>query len=110
MKFYGKLGYIASVEVTPGRHEERVIREDDAFGDVIQYRRRLTSTDQQNDNLELGNEISVLMDPFAQAHFHELRYVLWQGVRWNTKTVTVQWPRMRITLGGVYNGPVYENS
>ena len=107
MKFYGKLGYIATVEVTPGRYEEQVIAEREAFGDVITYRRRLDNTDQQNKDLTLQNSISVLMDPFLSEHFHELRYVLWQDVRWEATSVEVNWPRLTISLGGVYNGPVY---
>ena len=110
MKFYGKLGYVATVEVTAGRYEEQVIKEQSGVGDVLVLSRRLQSTDQQNDDLELGNEISVLIDPFAAEHFHELRYVLWQGVRWRATKVTVEWPRLRISLGGVYNGPVYEDT
>ena len=109
MKFYGKIGYIQDVEVTPGRHEEQVIAERDAYGDVITYRRRLENTDQQNKNLQLSNDISILMDPFASEHFHEIRYVLWQNVRWETTSVQLEWPRLKISLGGVYNGPVYED-
>lgn len=107
MKFYGKIGYVGTVEVTPGRYEERVVREAPAYGDVKTYRRHMQSTDQQNDNVELGNEIRIILDPYAQEHFHEIRYVLWQGVRWEAKTVTLEWPRLRISMGGVYHGPTY---
>lgn len=107
MKFYGRIGYIGSVEVTPGRFEEQLIAEKDAYGDVNSYRRRLERTENQNQDIHLSNVISILMDPFAQEHFHEIRYVLWQGVRWEATSVELSWPRLNITLGGVYNVPAY---
>lgn len=107
MKFYGKIGYISSVEVTPGRYEEQVIAEPAVYGDVISYRRRLEGNDQQNKNIRLSNDISILMDPFMSEHFHEIRYVLWQNVRWEAASIQLEWPRLKITLGGVYNGPAY---
>lgn len=105
MKFYGKIGYIETVEVTNGRFEEQVIAEKDAYGDVFTYRRRLENNQQQNKDVTLSNHISVLLDPFMQDHFHDIRYVLWQGVRWEAHSIELSWPRLNITLGGVYNGP-----
>lgn len=106
MKFYGKIGYVTTTEITNGRFEEQVVAEKDAYGDVVTYRRRLQAeSDKQNEDIHLSNTISVLMDPFMQNHFHEIRYVLWQGVRWEASSIELSWPRLNIQLGGVYNGP-----
>ena len=102
-KFYGKIGYAETVEVRPGVKEEQ-ITELNYFGDLVRNSRRLMSTDQLNDNINVANEISILADPFAEQNFHNMRYVEFMGAKSKISNVDVQRPRLILTLGGLYNG------
>lgn len=102
-KWYGAIGYAETVEVRPGVKEEQ-ITELNYFGDLVRNSRRLMSTDQLNDNINVANEISILADPFAEQNFHNMRYIEFMGAKWKISNVDVQRPRLILTLGGLYNG------
>lgn len=102
-KYYGKIGYNESVETTPGVWEEK-ITERSYYGDVVRNARRLQSTDKVNDDINVNNEISIVADPYAMNNFHSMRYVEFMGAKWKVSNVEVQYPRLILTLGGLYNG------
>lgn len=102
-KFFGAIGYAEQVETRPGIHQEQ-ITERDYYGDVIRNTRSLQSTDQVNDNINVANEISIVADPYANEHFYAMRYVVFCGAKWKVSKVEVKYPRLILTLGGLYNG------
>lgn len=102
-KFYGPVGYAETVETAPGVKEEKMTERYYA-GDFIRNTRRLEGSGQVNDDLNIANEISIVADPFANQNFHKMRYVGYMGTRWKISTVEVQYPRLVLTIGGVYNG------
>ena len=103
-KWYGKIGYGRQVEVRPGVWKEE-ITEKSYYGDLNKVNRRLQTANQVNDDLTIANELSIVADPFANNHFHEMLYVEYQGVKWKVSYVDAsQPPRLILTLGGVYNG------
>lgn len=102
MRYYGKVGYCSTVEVRPGVWDNNHIVERFYYGDVLRYGRRYQSADKVNDDLEISNQISILADPYAYDHFSEIRYVVWMGVKWKVPTVAVEYPRLKLTVGGVY--------
>ena len=102
-KFYGSIGFAEMTEISPGVYDEQ-ITERNYYGDVIRNVRMLQSTDQLNDNINVNNTISIVADPYAYDHFYSMRYVIWQGTKWKVSSVEVQYPRLLLTLGGVYNG------
>lgn len=101
-KFYGIIGYAEQVETVPGVYSEE-IAERPYYGDLIRNTRRYESASQLNDNLNITNEISIIADPFAYQNFHAMRYVEFMGAKWKITTVEVQYPRLILTIGGVYN-------
>ena len=103
MKWFGVIGYAETVETNPGVWEEK-ITEREYFGDVTRNTRRLQTTDQVNDNVDISNEISVVSDPYALQNFHAIRYAEWMGTKWKITNVDVQYPRLNLSLGGVWNG------
>lgn len=103
MKFYGKIGYGETVETSPGVWEEQ-ITERDYFGDVIRNSNRFQGTNKVNDDLNITNDISIIADPYALKKFCFMRYVIFMGVKWKITNVEVQYPRLIISIGGVYNG------
>lgn len=102
-KFHGIIGYGITVETKPGVWKDQ-ITEREYSGDLNKNTRRLQSSDQLNDNIVVSNEISILSDPFANENFHSIRYVEFMGAKWKITNVDVQYPRLVLTLGGVYNG------
>ena len=102
-RWYGKVGYATTVETVPGVHEEQ-ITERSYYGDVNRNTRRLESSGNLNDNVNVANEISIVSDAYAELNFHAMRYVEFMGARWKITNVQVQRPRLILQLGGVYNG------
>ncbi len=102
MKFYGPIGYAEMVETSPGVWNEK-ITEYMYFGDLTRNTRRLQSAETLNDDINIANEISIVADPFANENFHAMRYVKFMGAKWKISNVEVQYPRLILTVGGVYN-------
>lgn len=102
-KWFGKIGFAETKETTPGVWEEQ-ITEREYFGDLTRNTRRLQSSENLNDNITVANEISIVADPFANQNFHAMRYVKFMGTKWKVSTVEVQYPRLILSLGDIYNG------
>lgn len=102
-KFYGAIGYAVTEETKPGVWMEK-ITERMYYGDLTRNTRKLQSTDQLNDNINVANEISIIADPFANENFHSMKYVEFMGAKWKITSIEVQYPRLILTVGGVYNG------
>ena len=102
-KFYGVIGYAVTKETAPGVWTEE-IAEQSYYGDLTRNMRRLQDSGDLNDDINVANEISIVADPYANANFHSMRYVAFVGAKWKISKVEVQYPRLILTLGGVYNG------
>lgn len=102
-KFYGSIGFAKTVETEPGIWEEDII-ENKYYGDVLQNTRRLQNSESTNDDIDISNRISIVADPYANQNFHVMRYVEFMGAKWKVSNVDVQYPRLILTIGGVYNG------
>lgn len=106
-KFFGDIGYGESVETPTGSGVwKNVITEQAYFGDVITNTRKLEHGESLNDNISVGNSISVVADQYAVEHFFAIQYVRWMDILWKVDKVTVNSPRLILSLGDVYNGPV----
>lgn len=101
-KFYGSVGYADIVETAPGVCKEQII-EYNYSGDLIRNTRQLQPGEMLNDNINIANEISILADPFARQNFHKMRYVVFMGSKWKISKVEVNYPRLILTIGGLYN-------
>ena len=101
-KWYGMIGYAETVEMTPGNWDEQ-LTERPYYGDVIRNTRKLQGAEKVNDDISIANEISVVADPFACQNFHRMRYIEFMGAKWKVSNVEVQYPRLILTIGGVYN-------
>lgn len=108
-RFSGKIGYGESQEDPAGSGiwVDR-ITERECYGDVIRNTRKLDDPDQINRNISVGNSISVVADEYARNHFFNIKYVIWQGIRWVATNVEVRSPRLIMDIGEIYNGPIPE--
>ena len=103
MKYCGKIGFaMGDEESAPGVWTEQ-ITERTYYGDLIRNTRRLQSSGNQNDNILISNEISIIADPFAYENFHAIRYATYMGTKWKVTSVDVQRPRLTLDLGEVYH-------
>lgn len=103
-KFRGVVGFATTVETEPGIHVEKII-EKRYSGDLHRNLRRLESSGNINDNINISNEISILADEYAFRHFHAIRYVVFEGAKWKVSSIdATKRPRLVLTLGGLYNG------
>ena len=106
MRFFGAVGYGETQETLPGSGVwESIITEVPYTGDVLRDTIEQHPGDNVNNDLSVNNSISIVADAKANEHFHKMKYVVWQGVRWTVESVEVKPPRLLLTLGGVYNGP-----
>ena len=102
-KYFGKIGYAEQVETAPGVWEEQ-ITERQYYGDVVRNIRKLESSGDINDNINVSMEISIVADRYAIQYFHAMRYVEFMGSLWKITSVEVNYPRLILSIGGVCNG------
>ena len=102
-KWYGKVGYVETVEIEPGVWEEReTVRT--YYGDLIRRSSKFQTSNGVNDNRDISVELSIMADSYADLHFSSIRYVEFGGVNWKVNTVEPRRPRLILGLGGEYNG------
>lgn len=106
-RFHGEVGYAESIEDPVGSGVWKdVITEQSYFGDVIRSSRSLSPGEKVNDDISISNSISIVANEYAIAHIFAIRYLRWAGVLWTVTSVEVRSPRLILSLGKVYNGPV----
>jgi len=109
MKYYGNVGFTIEVEqyTDDGRPTGNFLPEKHVYpysGDVINLSSNRVPGDGANSDIKLSKRISIVGDPFAYQHFMNITYVEWMGVRYQVPSVDVQFPRLIMEVGGVYNG------
>ena len=102
-KWYGKIGYAITEETEPGLWEPKII-ERTYYGDMISDLRKRQNSGEVNDNINLSNVISIVADPFVIQNCSLMAYVEIMGAKWKITAVDIQYPRLTLTIGGVYNG------
>lgn len=102
MRWYGKIGYATSIETSPGVWKDKIT---DKYyrGEIIRNSSRWNNSNSINGDLTVSNQISILSDPYIIGNFQNIRYVEFMGTLWKVTDVAVQYPRLVLTLGGVYN-------
>lgn len=103
-KFHGIIAFSRQQETRPGVWEV-VIDEHKYTGELRRNTKRFQNSGNLNDDISVSNEISIIADPFAYENFHSIQYVMFMGAKWKVTSVDVEYPRLIIGLGGVYNGP-----
>lgn len=102
MRYSGEIGYYETKEVKPGFFKETITFRK-AYGDVLRNVKKDQTSNTINEKLNISNSISIVADPYAREHFFNIRCARWQNALWEVKSVEVQWPRLNLELGGIYN-------
>lgn len=102
-KFYGAIGFVKTVETAPGIWEaSETIKK--YCGDLVRNQRRWEQGDAINEDLTVSNEVSIVADKFAMENIDAIKWVEVMGHKWRVSSVTITYPRIVLTVGGVYNG------
>lgn len=104
-KFHGKIGFVETKEsdTSPGVWEE-VIVERNFYGELTKNSRRWEGTSVMNEDLNISNEISILSNSYIMQNAGKIRYVVMLGSKWKVTNITIEYPRLTLTIGGLYNG------
>lgn len=104
-KWHGRVGYVTTVETEPGIWEPTVA-ERQYYGELLKpVSKWVTNTNSINDNLNVTAQISIVVDPYAYQHFSSIKYVEFMDTMWDVTSVEPQYPRLILSVGGVYDGP-----
>lgn len=102
-KFRGNVGFTHTEETAPGVWTPiETVRP--YYIEASRNSRRYETGESTNDNLLVTSNLSLIADPFALNHISGLKWVEYCGVKWRVSTVDIAYPRLTLTLGGVYNG------
>lgn len=101
-KWSGKIGYGIMQETNPSVYEETII-EKNGRGDVLSNFRKIKSVDKVNNDISILNKISVISNPFMNTNINNIRYVTYMGIKWRVTDIEINFPRLILTLGEVYN-------
>lgn len=100
-RWYGAIGFASSHETAPGVFmpdiEERFYS-----GNVVRSSSRFQDGSTVNGEITISNNLSIVADPFAYKNFMHIRYAEWMENKWKVTNVEVEYPRLILTLGGLY--------
>lgn len=103
-RFCGKVGFIKTIEKEPGIWLDDEPIERTYYGDIIRNTRNMDQSSNVIDNFNINNNISIVADKYANENFQYMKYVIFNGIKWKIITATIEYPRIVLNIGGVYNG------
>lgn len=103
-KYFGEVGYRTTIETEPDVWSEEIVPHK-YYGDIIKNYVRMSFGDFNTTikTPQCNNSISIVADPYAFENFHNIVYATFMGTKWTVSSIDVQYPRLVLTLGGVYN-------
>lgn len=104
-RFSGKVGYMIQKE-DPNQlgcwYTEIVAKQHS--GNILSNQQRNSDAGKVNDDVVITNKFSIIANPFASKNYHNAKYVEYRGTKWEVSTVEYAYPRIILSVGGVYNG------
>lgn len=101
-KYNGYIGYkFDDVEIRPGVYGEEII-EKEVFGDTKRIYEKNENSGQVNDSININIQVSIIADQYAMNNLHRIKYATYGGTKWKVTSAEPCYPRMLLTLGGVY--------
>lgn len=104
-KFSGRIGFGFEREISRGVYDLEII-ERRYFGEVERDILERVAGQTVLGESKTGNSFNIVADGYARLNFWDMKYVFWNGMYWDIRQVELMpRPRMRVRIGGVYNGP-----
>lgn len=102
-KYHGNIGFVEQYESKPGVWTNRIV-ERECYGDVLNWNyNSRSSSETTNEELGINNQISIVANDYAFKNFQFMQYIVYMGVKWKITSVSVQYPRLILSIGGLYN-------
>lgn len=103
MKFIGYIGFWnGDAELSPDVYKADIVEKQYICESTKQVR-RFQSSGNQNDNINVTNTVSILSDIYSKENWSSIRYIVINNVAWNVNSVEMNYPRLTLELGGIYN-------
>lgn len=105
MKYSGKIGFWKDdIPLRPGVTVSDIV-ERPYSGDITRNTQRWNRGENSaNDDITINNRISIIADVYLQQNFSSIKYVTFMGTKWKVNSIEIQYPRVLIEIGGVWNG------
>ena len=103
MKQHGRIGFAVQAETSPGIWTEEITEREYTY-DLLRFSRKTQPSGNVNDDITISNEISIIADAYLNENLYAIRYVTFMGCRWKVESLSVEYPRINLSLGGLYNG------
>ncbi len=107
-KYSGVIGFAIRNEESDFDVYDDVIVERPYTGTILDDITRYNTGDTLSGDVTVTNQFSIVGDTFLFKNFSKMRYISWKGDNWIIASRTEKYPRVKITLGGLYNGPTPE--
>lgn len=104
MRYCGLIGFGTTVSEDGDDVYKEEIECRPYMGDVVRHTYNMQSSDKLTKDVQVNMQVSILADEFATNFMHLIRFAEWRGVKWQVTAVEPQYPRLILSLGGVYNG------
>lgn len=101
-RYYGAIGFTSTSEEAQGVWVE-TITERYYFGDVKKDFSKRNNNNVINDSVSVDIQISIMGDFVAFNSISEMKYITYNGSKWNITNVEVVRPRLVISIGGISN-------
>lgn len=106
MKYSGRIGF----KITAPRDQDSDIYEPTITwvkykGDCPRVMTKWTdSSEGINSNVDISQTISIVADPFLMNNYLSIFAIEFMGHFWEVKNIQVKYPRLEMSIGGVYTG------
>ncbi len=101
-KWHGIIGIAKTEESAPGVNKS-VIIEKEASGDVIRNTKQYSASNNLAGEITMSNQLSIIAKPYIIENLQYIKYANWMGANWRVTSVDIQYPRLILSLGGIYN-------
>lgn len=103
-RYHGRVGFLITCDdQETGIATEKAV-EKPFYGTVHEHVRRWEDSGSLNDDLKLGNQISIVATDFAFRHASAIAYAEYMGQKWKVTSMRLKPPQIILTLGGIWNG------
>ena len=101
-RYNGRLGFAITEETAPGVWEN-IISEKAAKGDILMNNIQYNAQSQLNDEITISNQISIMASSYVLKNWEHIVYATYMRQKWRVSNVKLAFPRIILTLGGVYS-------
>lgn len=106
-KIVATIGFATTSEVDPINNPsvwEKTTWTKKYKAEVIRNYKRNESSNKINDDFNISNQISIVADPFVNNNLSNIIYVEFLNSKWKVSGIEINYPRLILTIGGIYNG------